>query len=88
MLGNLASKTYKFEFKCKPAGILQEGIIAVAFYFITVKIYDNDHFISMLLASTWMILLMIGCIDFEFDIDLMHNTQKPARLALSHLKLF
>ena len=69
MLGNLASKTYKFEFKCKLAGILQESIIAVAFYFITGKIYDNDYFISMLLASTWMILLMMGCIDLKFDID-------------------
>ena len=69
MLGDLASKAYKFEFECKLAGILQESIIAVAFYFITVKIYDNDHFISMLLASTWMILLIMGCIDLEFDID-------------------
>ena len=69
MLGVLASNTYKFEFKCKLAGILQEGIIAVAFYFITGKIYDNDYLISMLLASTWMILLMMGCIDLEFDID-------------------
>ena len=87
MLGNLASKTYKFELKCKLAGILQEGTIVVAFYFITGKIYDNDHFISMLLASTLMIFLMICCIDLEFDIDLMQNTQKT-RLALLHLELF
>ena len=69
MLGNLASKTYKFEFKCKLAGILQEGIIVVAFYFITVKIYDNDHFISMLLASTCFDIANDGLHRLEFDID-------------------